>query len=162
MPHRPSPGTSMVLPLPPPPGLVHPSSFTQTPATTQAPATTQQSRPSTEGSAFLPSATFGSTDMDLQVAASSTSLLYCRKRRMKGPGVNQSSLAKESKVVALAHLIFSALSSRYFSRSFFACFLNLVTHTLVYFFHCSSVILVFHLAFMLSTCYPINDSNELL
>lgn len=108
MPHRPSPGTSMAPPLPPPPGLVHPGSFTQTPATTQAPATTQQSRPSTEGSAFLPSATFGSTDMDLQVAASSTSLLYCRKRRMKGPGVNQSSLAKESKVVALAHLIFSA------------------------------------------------------
>ena len=39
------------------------------------------------------------------------------------------------------------LSSRYFSRSFFARFLNLVTHTLVHYLHFSPVILVFQLAF---------------
>ena len=54
------------------------------------------------------------------------------------------------------------LSSCYFSRSFFAHFLNLVTHMLVHFFHFSLAILVFHFAFMLSTCYPINDSHETL
>ena len=54
------------------------------------------------------------------------------------------------------------LSSRYFSLSFFADLLNLVTHTLVPLFHFYLVILVFHLAFMLSTCYLINDFHELL
>ena len=106
-PRQPSPGTSM--PPPPPPGLVHPGSFAQTPTTTQAPATTQQSRLSTEGTIFLPSVTFSSTNMDLlQAAASSTSLLYWRKRGMKGPRANQSSFAKKSKAVAPVHLIFLA------------------------------------------------------
>ena len=36
-----------------------------------------------------------------------------------------------------------------FSRPFFACFLNLDTHTLVHYFHLSAAIFVFHLAFML-------------
>ena len=56
----------------------------------------------------------------------------------------------------------SCMSSHYFSRSFFVRFLNLVTHTLVYSFRLSLVIPVFHLAFMLSTCYSTNDSHELL
>ena len=44
-----------------------------------------------------------------------------------------------------------SVSSRYFSRSFFARFLNLVTHTLVHFLYFSTVILVFT---MLS-CYQL-------
>ena len=40
-----------------------------------------------------------------------------------------------------------SVSSRYFSRSFVACFLNLVTHTFVQSFHYLPAILVFHLAF---------------
>ena len=56
----------------------------------------------------------------------------------------------------------ATLSSRYFSRSFFARFHNLVTHTLVHLFHSSLVIPVFHLAFTLSTCYSTHDSHELL
>ena len=55
-----------------------------------------------------------------------------------------------------------SLSSRYFSRSFFARFHNLVTHTLVHFSHFHPAILVFHLVFMLSTCCSTNDSHELL
>ena len=54
------------------------------------------------------------------------------------------------------------MSSRYFSHSFFARFLNLVTYTLVHLFHYSLVIPAFHLAFTLSTCYSTNDSHELL
>ena len=50
------------------------------------------------------------------------------------------------------------MSSRYFSHSFFDRFLNLAPHTLVHLLHFSLVILVFHLAFLLST----NDSHELL
>ena len=49
-----------------------------------------------------------------------------------------------------------------FRRSFFARLLNLVTHTPIHFFHFSSATLVFHLAFMLSTCYSTNDSHESL
>ena len=56
----------------------------------------------------------------------------------------------------------SGVSSRYFSRSFFDRLLNLVTHTLVHFFHVTPVILVFHLVFMISTCYSTNDFHELL
>ena len=41
------------------------------------------------------------------------------------------------------------VSSRYFSRSFCACFLNLVAHTLVHFFYFTPAIFVFHLVFML-------------
>ena len=54
------------------------------------------------------------------------------------------------------------VSSRYFSRSFFARFLNLVTHTLVHLFHFTPAIFAFHLVFMLSTCYSTNDSHKLL
>ena len=54
------------------------------------------------------------------------------------------------------------LSSRYFSRSFFARFLNLVTHTLVHLFHFTPAIFAFHLVFVLSTGYSTNDSHELL
>ena len=55
-----------------------------------------------------------------------------------------------------------SMSSRYFSRSFFARFLNLVTHTLVQFSHSPLINFVFHLVFTLSTCYSTNDSHELL
>ena len=50
-------------------------------------------------------------------------------------------------VVLVTHPL--PLSSRYFSRSFFNRFLNLVTHTLVHIFHFTSVIFAFHLAFTL-------------
>ena len=49
-----------------------------------------------------------------------------------------------------------------FHAHFFYRFLNLVTNTLVHLFHFSLVILVFHLAFTLSTCYSTNDFHELL
>ena len=54
------------------------------------------------------------------------------------------------------------LSSRYFSRSFFTCFLNLVTFTLVHFSRVSLIIIAFHLVFVLSLCYSTHDSYEFL
>ena len=54
------------------------------------------------------------------------------------------------------------LSSRYFSRSFYACFLNLFAFTLVHLSYFSLVIIVFYLAFVLSICYLTHDSYELL
>ena len=55
----------------------------------------------------------------------------------------------------------SPVSSRYFSRSFFDRFHNLVTHTLVQHLHFSLVILFSTLLSLLSTCYLTNDSHEL-
>ena len=48
-----------------------------------------------------------------------------------------------------------------FLRSFFACFLNLVTHPLAHLFRFTPAIFGFHLVFMISTCYSTNDSHEL-
>ena len=56
----------------------------------------------------------------------------------------------------------TSLSSRYFSRPFFARFLNLITHTLVHFLRFTHAIQVFYLAFMLSTCISTYDSHEFL
>ena len=63
------------------------------------------------------------------------------------------SLVVETKVFVIA---------LFFTLIFFYRFHNLVTLTLVHLFHFSLVILVFHLAFTLSTCYSTNDSYELL
>ena len=54
------------------------------------------------------------------------------------------------------------ISSRYFSRSFFAHFLNLLTITLIHFSCVSLVIIVFYLVFVLSFCYSVHKSYEFL
>ena len=54
------------------------------------------------------------------------------------------------------------LSSCYFSRSFFVCFLNLITHTLIYSFPFFWVIFAFHSVFVLLTCYSTHDLYKLL
>ena len=54
------------------------------------------------------------------------------------------------------------VSSRYFSHSFFACFLNLATFTLFIFSQVSLVIISFHPVFVLSFCYSTHDSNKSL
>ena len=99
-PYHPSPGVTS-MPPPPPPGLIHPGSFTQTPTTPP------QSHSSTEGHVLPSSVTLSGTDTDLlQVAASSTSLLCWRKRKMRELRVNQSLFAKKSNVAATVHLNF--------------------------------------------------------
>ena len=76
-----------------------------------------------------------------------------RQGKHERQGVKGNSVARARLHVCVEN----CLSSRYFSRSFFACFLNLVTHTLVPYFTFPLLSLISHLAFMLSTCHSIND-----